>query len=98
MSTELRLATGTVVVDDETLDLLADQLVDRVASRIAARTSAPANSRWIRGADAAAEYLGCPRSRIYDLVQLQEVEYRKDGRALVFRREWLDAVLDGSRS
>jgi hypothetical protein len=69
------------------LDLLAERLAEREAS-----AKGSASGGWIRGAAAAAAYLGCPRSRVYDLVARDEVLYRKDGSRLMFRPEWLDEV------
>ena len=44
--------------------------------------------------DGAAEYLACPRSRIYDLVSQGRLRPKRDGRRLLFRREWLDDALE----
>jgi excisionase family DNA binding protein len=43
---------------------------------------------------AAADYLACPPSRIYDLVAQRRVRVARDGTRLRFRTEWLDAVLE----
>jgi excisionase family DNA binding protein len=43
--------------------------------------------------DEAAHYLACPKSRIYDLKALGRLQYAKDGRRLLFRREWLDSAV-----
>ena len=43
---------------------------------------------------AAAVYLACSAKRIYDLVALGRLRCARDGRRLLFRREWLDAALD----
>lgn len=61
----------------------------------------PASSRspldepepWLDVA-AAAVYLACSAKRIYDLVALGRLRCARDGRRLLFRREWLDAALD----
>ena len=42
----------------------------------------------------AAEYLACPKSRIYDLKARGRLRCCHDGRRLLFRREWLDEALD----
>lgn len=42
----------------------------------------------------AATYLGCKPARLYDLVKARRVTHAKEGRRLVFRREWLDALLE----
>lgn len=71
-------------------DLVAEQLEDRAVSE---------PEPWLT-VEQAAEYLACPTSRIYDLVSLRKgdpdagVEFRKDGRRTLFRRTWLDAVLE----
>lgn len=57
--------------------------------------STPADApRWLNS-DQAAEYLGCNRDRIHDLVQLGKIEKYRDGRRLLFLREDLDAYLEG---
>lgn len=43
---------------------------------------------------AGAAYLCCSAKRIYDLVALGQLRCARDGRRLLFRREWLDAALD----
>lgn len=76
------MTTINVTLDDQTLEALAD----RVASRVRA-----GQEPWLN-ADQAATYLACPVSRIHDLVKLGEVQVARDGRRLLFRREWLDRV------
>jgi len=51
-------------------------------------------SPWLTAAEAA-EYLRFPLKRIYNLTQRQEIPHRKQDRRLLFRREELDAWLDG---
>lgn len=80
------------------LDRLAEKLAPRLLERIpalalAARSASEKKAAWLNS-DQAAEYLGCPRSRIHDLVQLGKLEPRRDGRRLLFRREELDAYLE----
>lgn len=86
MTAHLQLQGATIELSDEALTELARQV---------GRLQAPAvePDGWIRGAQAAAEYLGCKRKRIYALVELERVERRYDGTVLMFRREWLDAAL-----
>lgn len=43
----------------------------------------------------AADYLAAKPSRIYELVARNELEVGRDGRRLLFKREWLDAVVVG---
>jgi len=52
-------------------------------------------SPWLAGAQAAADYLGWPRERIYK--RLRDLpHYREEGR-LMFRRDELDAWIEGCR-
>ena len=60
-----------------------------------AAASARDEPRWLNS-DEAARYLGCPRSRIHDLVQLRRLEPARDGRRLLFRTTDLDAYLESS--
>ena len=85
---------------DDDLDRLAEKLAPRLLERIptlalAARSASEKRAVWLNS-DQAAEHLGCPRSRIHDLVQLGKLEPRRDGRRLLFRREELDAYLEGT--
>lgn len=77
---------------DSDLDRLAELLAPRLAGRLT-HGHAP---RWLNS-EQAAEYLGCPRGRIHDLVQLRKLEPRRDGRRLLFKRDDLDAYLEASR-
>lgn len=80
---------------------LGDGFLEALAPLVAAELaelSQPAEP-WL-GVKEAAAYLGCPTSRIYDLVRERKnnpdagVEFRKDGSRVVFRREWLDEGLE----
>jgi excisionase family DNA binding protein len=44
--------------------------------------------------DSAAAHLSCGRKRIYDLVSEGRLRCAKEGRRSLFRREWLDAVIE----
>jgi excisionase family DNA binding protein len=44
----------------------------------------------VRGA---AAHLACSTKRIYDLVAQRRVRFARDGRRLLFRVEWLDAMV-----
>lgn len=70
-----------------------DELVDAIADRVAERLERPAEG-WL-DVDQAAAYIAAPRSRIYDWIAQERVECRRDGRRVLFRREWLDAALGG---
>ena len=44
--------------------------------------------------DQAAAYLACSPKRIYDLVSQRRLRRAREGRRLLFQREWLDAVVE----
>lgn len=80
-----------LALSDHQLGQLADLVADRL-SRSEPLTG-DTTVDWIRGARAAAEYMGCPRSRVYDLVSQDVLRPSRDGSRLVFRRDELDAYL-----
>lgn len=69
-----------------------DIVVDEVAARLRERDDDVRRDGWLNVAQAA-EYLACGRKRIYDLVSQRRVRYAKDGARLLFRREWLDDLV-----
>ena len=73
-------------------DELLEQIAQRAAAILAER-QAPVTSPWL-DADGAAEHLATNRERIYDLVALERLTPKRDGRRLLFRREDLDAYLE----
>jgi hypothetical protein len=80
-------------LDDQALDQLARLLAPRLNT--APATTAP---RWLRGARQIAEHLGCPPSRVYDLVDRQQrtgIPIRRDGTRLTARTDELDMWLRG---
>lgn len=89
-------ANGAAVIA-LTVELSAEQL-DVIATLVAARLGdrpGPALPTWL-DARGAADYMACPVSRIHDLVQLQKLSPRRDGRRLLFRRDDLDRYLEGA--
>ncbi len=70
---------------------LVDALAERVAALIAEQAT-PVPLPYLT-VEEAAEYLGRPRSRVYELVAQKRVRHYREGRALLFRREDLDACL-----
>jgi excisionase family DNA binding protein len=76
-------------------DDFLDALAERLAEKLAANPTGP--SGWLN-VERAADYLACPKSRIYDLVAQGRLECRKDGTGrnapLKFKREWLDRSLE----
>ena len=72
-------------------DQLLDVLADRVAERLADRQPS-AEDGWLRGGGAIADYLGCPRSRVYALTSCNpsRIPIHRDGSALIALRSELD--------
>lgn len=77
-------------LDDQALDELARLLAPRLAA-----LSQQGGDGWLRGADAIAEYIGAPRSRVYALASADRIPIERDGSALVARRSELDRWLRG---
>ena len=81
------------LVVNELVDAIAERVVDRLAERPPTQTEP---TPWL-DVGAAARYLACESHRIYDLVSAGRLHCARDGRRLLFRREWLDeALVDGS--
>ena len=72
---------------------LIELIASRVAALIADRLPTDEASAYFT-VEQAADYLACPKSRVYDLVKLRRVRHYRDGRRILFRREDLDAALD----
>jgi excisionase family DNA binding protein len=68
-------------------------LVDHVTAAVLDRLSDAAASPWLN-VTAAAEYLGWPKKRLYNLVAANEIPHRKQGNRLLFNRHELDRWLD----
>ncbi len=81
---------AALAVPDELLDDLAERVAVRVAALLAEK--AVDDSRWL-DADQAAAYLGCARTRVYDLVRREKLVARRDGRRMLFRKSDLDAAV-----
>jgi hypothetical protein len=74
---------------------VVEQLVAEVKAQVLAELRAErSEGRWLTGAKAAAEYLGCSPRRVY--ARLHEVPHHRDGGRLVFRTDELDAYRRGS--
>lgn len=81
----------TLELPHEVLDAIAERVAERLAERSPTRAEP---TPWL-DVDAAARYLAAERHRVYDLVSAGRLRCARDGRRLLFRREWLDECLDG---
>ena len=75
------------------LDALDDDALDTLAERLAPRLTEPAQTDGWLTVGEAAEYLRCPKSRVYSLVSARRIPFVKDGSRTLFRRSELDAWL-----
>lgn len=69
------------------LDRLAELLAPRIASRLEQCDNGDA---WLRGAERIADYVDCPRSRVYALASAGRIPVERDGSALIARKSDLD--------
>jgi excisionase family DNA binding protein len=76
----------------DVVELIAERAAEILAERQGAAASAA--SPWLSTAGAA-EYMACSPARVHDLVQSRALRPRRDGRRLLFRRDELDAYLEG---
>jgi excisionase family DNA binding protein len=65
-------------------------IAQRAAELVVDRHSSP-----YMNATEAARYLSCPRSRVYDLIQVRMLQPVRDGRRVLLKRSDLDAYLNG---
>ena len=73
---------------------LSDADVERIAEAVRTQTGGEATVEPWLDVPRAAAYLACKRKRIYDLKSEGRLRYAKEGGRLIFRREWLDAVIE----
>ena len=71
---------------------LSDEQLAQIAER-AAMLAKPADC-WLDTKGAAA-HLACKPDRVHDLVALDKLRPRRDGRRLLFKRSELDAYIEG---
>jgi hypothetical protein len=69
---------------------LIDTIVDEVVRRV--RQDVQPSSRWLCGAQQAADYLGWPVARVYRRVH--ELPHYREGGLLMFRTDELDAHVE----
>jgi excisionase family DNA binding protein len=98
LSTELRCASAINAgpACDEPLTLVVPpELVDAVVERVLERLSASQPPAIVGFLDVqgAADFLACPKSRIYALVSAGRLPHYRDGSRLLFDREELRAYV-----
>jgi excisionase family DNA binding protein len=80
-----REASGmSLPLPPEFLEAIAQRAAEIAQERISA-----AYEPWLT-ADQTAEYLACPKSRVYALVSARRIPHERDGSRLLFRRSELD--------
>jgi excisionase family DNA binding protein len=78
---------------------IPDDFVDQVASRVLELLAEQERGKskpepWLNVTDAA-EYLACRKQRVHNLTSQGRLRYAKDGSRVVFKREWLDDLIEG---
>lgn len=79
----------TITVPPELLEAIATRAAELVAERLPAE----ADSGFLDVAGAA-EFLSCPRSRLYSLVSAGRIPHHRDGSRLLFDRAELRAYVE----
>jgi excisionase family DNA binding protein len=86
-----QIATALLAeLDDQALEQLAALL----APKLTHATARGEPEAWLT-VDQAADYLACGKQRIYNLVSQRRIRFAKDGSRVLFRRQWLDDILEG---
>jgi hypothetical protein len=82
----------TFDLPEELVDAITERVLERIADRLPRDGAA---TGWLRGADAIARYLNCPRSRIYTLSseRTRGCPIRHDGAVLIAKPAELDEWL-----
>jgi excisionase family DNA binding protein len=78
-------------------DGLIDDLAQAIAERVEACLTGRGSGRGYLDVQGAAEYLSCPRSRIYDLTSRRQLPHYKLGSRLLFSKQGIDAWLDETK-
>lgn len=74
---------------------LVEAIAQRAAAIVLAAQRERPEGRWLAGAQAAADYLGCSPQRVYK--RLHVIPHHKDGARLMFSTAELDRWLDAHR-
>jgi hypothetical protein len=74
-------------------DALIEAIVDEVERRVFERLAVAGEGRWLRGAKAIADHIGCAPDRVFALSSAKRIPIHRDGSALVAHTAELDAWL-----
>jgi len=77
----------TITLSEEAIEAVAQRASQLVLAELRWLSEQP--SPWLAGAQAAGEYLGVPRARVYK--QLATIPHHRHGARLLFRRDDPDA-------
>lgn len=80
-------------IEAELNDEVIDELARAVAERVEACLTSWGTSQGYLDVNGAAEYLSCPKSRIYDLTSRRQLPHYKLGSRLLFSKQEIDAWL-----
>ncbi|MFN8131170.1 MAG: excisionase family DNA-binding protein [Solirubrobacteraceae bacterium] len=75
---------------------MLELLAAAVAERLRARGAGCRRVGAYLDVEAAAEYLAAPTSRVYDLAASGRLRVVRDGRRVLTRASWIDAMLDAA--
>jgi hypothetical protein len=78
-----------IELEPEECEALVEEITRRVLERLASDDN---GSPWLSGAQAAADYLGWPRERVYK--RLSELPHYREGARLMFRRDEPDRYIE----
>lgn len=73
---------------------LVEAIAQRAAELLAERLPTAAEPDGYLDVDGAAEFLACPKSRIYSLVSSRRIPHHRDGSRLLFDRSELRAYVE----
>lgn len=92
MTPPTRQLAATLELPPDLAGAIADELVKRLeASGVLAAAALP--DPWL-DVDQAATYLACKPQRIYNLVSEGRLRRAREGSRALFRRSWLDELVD----
>lgn len=73
-------------------EAMVERIAERAAEMLADRQAEPVADGFL-DVDAAADFLCCPKSRVYSLVSAKRIPHHRDGSRLLFDRQELRAYV-----